>query len=193
MNPTNETPKESAPAPAGGGPGGVMDVRPPEKPQVQAPVSVEVPVDRSTVMHTEPVVAPVPEESVPPANIDDKSPGLSADLLAQATKEVEKKPQTPSELLAAKAAKKKNGAPKVAVLVAIVVALLLSAAAVFAYLKTKDNTPETPATVNQTNQPSAATSADIDEASKEVEDAINSNGSDKDLPESELSEQTLGL
>jgi hypothetical protein len=177
----------AAPPPAGPGVGGVMDVKPTQKPaDTPSPLPIGAPTaERSEAMPQEASTAPPPE--------GDKMPGLSADLLAEAKKAVEGKSSNPNDSSAAHAPKQKSNLPKAAIIVAIVVALLLSAAAVFAYLKTKDGSNNKPTVVNTTNQPSAATTEDVDEASKEVEKTINSVAADQDLPESELSEQTLGL
>jgi hypothetical protein len=200
----------STPTPAAGGIGGVMDVKPRETSDVSSPVAVS-PVERSESMPEEPATTPPAPELYAPGEVHTETPaeptagtgsvsspdganrpGLSADLLAQAKKEVEKKSPDANDLLAAHASKKKGSMPKAAIAVAIVVALALSAAAVFAYLKTKEK-ESTPTVVNTTNQPAAATTNDVDGVTKDVDEAINGTGADQEMPESELSEQTLGL
>ena len=209
VNPTHDDkkPEESGnvPAPEGVVVGGIMDLKPPVKPGVTGPVPAGTPAVQSETVAQEPVAAPAPEAPsdvvtsspsapTPPAAPQAASrPGLSADLLARAKKEVENKSPDSPDPKSAHHKKKKGNVPTAAIVVAVLVALILSGAAVFAYLKTKDGQNKVPTVVNTTNEPAAATTEDVDEVTKEIDKVINETDADKDLPESELSEQTLGL
>jgi uncharacterized protein HemX len=89
---------------------------------------------------------------------------------------------------------KKTGTPIAAIAIAILVAVGLAGVTVYAYMKTQNETKSPYETGSQqTEQPASVTPADVDSTSKEIDDAVNSIDDSKDLPENELSDQSLGL
>jgi uncharacterized protein HemX len=90
-----------------------------------------------------------------------------------------------------KPVKHKSGAPIAAIIVAILVALGLVGVTVYAYMQSNKKTPATTTTTQQTTD--KATTQDVDQASKDVDDSLKSLDANKDFPESDLSDQSLKL
>jgi uncharacterized protein HemX len=93
---------------------------------------------------------------------------------------------------------KKSGSPIVVIIVAIVVALALAGASVYAYMKMqKTNEPDTgvpAATEQKVEETPKVTPNDIDAATKDIDDQLNTTDDTKDLPTAEsLNDQSLGL
>ncbi len=84
---------------------------------------------------------------------------------------------------------KTRSMPLVAVVVAIVIALGLIGLAVFAYFRHKDM----PAGEHHHMSSTEVTTNDVDNTGKDVDNALSSANDNKDLPESDLSDQALGL
>lgn len=170
-----QTPNDSSQA------GQVMDVK-----VTPAPVdSVEATGSNETAPTAQPVA--VTEDSIPgPASQNSEQ---------QAQPESSSTSEPPSNLPAPAAPSgHKAAAPLMAIIAAILVALGLAAVTVYAYMKSQDEAPkstETSQTETQDSVP-AATSADVDQASGEVDEALNAS-EEADFPDSELTDQSLGL
>lgn len=160
----------------------VMDIQPPTpKPQD----------DSTPSLATEPTASP----EVSPTNTatsDVTSPEPAPDPIADASSGANYlTPEThPTQAVAP--TPKKHGAPKAAVAIAIIIALVLAGVTVFAYLKTKNNTP---AGNQQTQESTEApvTTQEVDDTSSEVEEAIDATNDAADLDSNEVSDTNLGL
>ena len=178
---------------------GVMDV---QRPSRAAQASTPSPAPESPAP-IEPVEAPAetPAETAPPA--EDKPPTFDA---AAAQAEADKMPHQDNadpkdphakadHLLAAHAQKKHH--PKMPIVIAAIVALVLAGLAVMAYMNGKHSTKGTGDDHNTTqeHQPSMtpATTQDVDDANKDVDQTTNSVDDAADMPEAELNDQSLGL
>lgn len=95
-------------------------------------------------------------------------------------------PAAPKPLKAPKGSKTPIGV----ILLAIIVGLSLCGLTVFAYMKTKD-TPKINDQSSQTQQ--KATSGDVDDTTKGVDESLKSVDDAQDFNESELSDTNLGL
>jgi uncharacterized protein HemX len=99
-------------------------------------------------------------------------------------------------LIAAHAKKPKSGKPLVAIVIALLVALALAGAAVYAFTQTKDKTHQdgdhtktsTPSTTQDTT-----VASDTDDLQVEADKLATDADDTKDMPESDLTDQTLGL
>jgi uncharacterized protein HemX len=177
---------------------GVMDI---QRPRVQQPASAAPPAAPDAV-EFEPT--PLPAEAKPdpaPEPASQPAPATPEAVAPVApTPPAVDQPAAPhdphQQMLAAHASKK--GAPVVVIVVAIIIALGMAGLTVFAFMKTKDSTKPSGDQSHQEMSSSdnsatkAATTADVDEASKAVDSAIASDEA-TNLPESDLSDQTLGL
>lgn len=88
----------------------------------------------------------------------------------------------------------KSRAPKIVIAVAIIIALGLAAAATVVYLQSREETEplqESDTSWRETVQP--ATTKDVDETTKSVDEALNETDTTQDFPEEDLSDQALGL
>ena len=200
---TNPAPRPSTPVSRP-----VMDVqrpvaRPPlttvgedPKPVVEAPVAVEpdktpeapvvpteAPADTSTAKPSFDVAAAMAEAN--------KTPSGAA---APDAKDAQAAHAQADHLLAAHS--KKGHKPIIPIMIAVVVALVLGAVTVFAYLKTQSHTKGggdvTDTMTHTETQTPAVTSEDVDAADKAVDTAAGANDA-TDMPESDLSDATLGL
>ncbi len=167
--------------------GGVMDVKPPSSSDASA---VDVRVETGASTETAPVVT---EEPVTAADtISDESEAPVGD--ATPTKGTEPDPKSepgndnPMAIPPAPAGTHK-GAPKAAIVVAVIIALALAALTVFAYMKTKNDSKQS---VND-RASSSVTASDVDQASKDLDTSLNKADDTKDFPESDLTDQNLGL
>lgn len=188
MEDKNETP--GAPQPAVPQPGGVMDVQPPKAepslpsaPPVQQPHSQPAsPVTPAPMPDTLPQAQTRPEGSIAPPEhpAADSRPAIEDHA---------------DHLLAAHAASQHHKKPVVAIIVAIIIALALIGLTVLAYLQTKQDThPQADHEPTPTNQPATQnTETTVDDTSAEVNQALTTVDDTKDLPESDLSDQALGL
>ncbi|HTE22612.1 MAG TPA: hypothetical protein VK674_06250 [Candidatus Limnocylindria bacterium] len=200
--------------------GAVMDVQPPRPQSSSAgtpPARPGVASARPTmpgVSVTPAPSAPAPTPDLPtdlpdPADLAPTPPqepasqsGLSPELLAQAQAETNPAAGKPSDgknpLLAAHASHKSKG-PKLVIAIAVVIALALAGVAVYAYMQSKKTDP--PAdhmdmnhTEEQTNQTTpSATNQEVEAAAKELDSTINTKDEAQELPDSDLSESSLGL
>lgn len=93
-------------------------------------------------------------------------------------------------LLTPHASKPKHG-PVLVIIIAVIIAAALIGVTVFAYMQSQDTKKDTDHPAEQTTAP--ATTGDVDNTTKEVDDAVNSVDDAKDMPESDLTDQTLGL
>jgi hypothetical protein len=182
--------------------GGIMDVQRP-KPTDTGPLNQPA--------EPEPGTSFTPASGENPASVPPETPQPSNDPIAPPENESIAKPpesepvdapaHTPDEhtdethpLLAAHATKKHS--PVVPIVVAGIIALALIAVTVFAFLKTKETTtPDGDDHTSPTHQEtsSAATTQDIDDANKEIDQTLTAVDEAKDFPEADLSDQSLGL
>lgn len=195
------------PTPAARG-GGVMDIQRPSARISAAPTPAQA---------VDPASAPTQPEPTP--TVPESEPPKPTPVFTEVPSD-DPEPPKPSKPFDVEAALKESGATPndtngdpaktdhmlpthgshkshhvVPIVIAIIVAIGLTSAAVFAYIKTNqktDNHPETEHTTQPT-QSTPATTGDVDDASKQVDDTMNSANDEKDAPESDLSDQTLGL
>lgn len=190
MEGNNKVQPKPTPAPSGGG---VMDVQAPQL-KSTAPETPPVP---PTASAPGVVPGPVPAPAANSESEDSKKPesGLSPELLAQAeaeTKKSDTKPNAPKI--------PKNRGPIVVIALAIIVALSLAGLAIYAYLQSQESSPTTQPVSDQIGTEDAepaevtpATSQEIEDMSKELDDAINATPEDEEIPDGGLSEDTVGL
>lgn len=103
-------------------------------------------------------------------------------------------PPSPEETKPEPPKSHKSRAPKIVIAVAVIIALGLAAAATVAYLQSREETEplqESDASQQETVQP--ATTDDVDETTKSVDEALNETDTAQEFPEEDLSDQTLGL
>ena len=194
--------------------GNFMDIQAPgPRPSASsAPVASPSPADTSTVIKPkddDPGVTPVAIEATEPVETsvaqtpaeapeapDSPSTGLRPELLAQAQEETNKSEHDKKELLAAHASHKSHG-PKLVIVIAVVIALALSGIAVYAYLQTQKDTKSDKATDTTQHESertvAPATSTDAENAAKEMDETIKATDEAQEIPESGISEQSLGL
>lgn len=86
----------------------------------------------------------------------------------------------------------KAGGPIIAIVSAVVVALGLAAITVFAYLKTQQTDNPAPQQNTSANEPAPAPAEQVDQATKDVDEAINA-ADEAGLDETELTDESLGL
>lgn len=186
----------------------VMDVqRPTARPQ---PTTVGAPTSESPA-EPESEATPPAEPTTPPAETSVESPAAKPSFdIAAALAEADKTPgaaTTPDAAAASEAHSKadhllaahaKTGhKPIVPIIIAVIVAIALGAVTVFAYMKTKNDTrgggdTHTTAPTAETQDSSGATPQDVDDASKAVDGAAGTNDT-ADLPETDLSDNNLGM
>ena len=147
----------------------VMDIQPPQAQSVKAaPTEPEVVAEAST--SAEPTTQP-PEGT---ADQPEAKP-----LVAQVT-----------------AATAKRKAPIATIVVAVVVAVALAAVSVVAFMQTDKKqattSGNTPATTQETAKP-AVTTSDVDAATKEIDDSLNSANDAADFDTKSLSDTSLEL
>jgi uncharacterized protein HemX len=193
----NQPTPPASPAPVRG----VMDIQA-RRPQPDSGTPPTQPVITPPVASSQPpaVAEPLPAPTTPtvpePPAPETSRPGLSPDLLAQAQAETAKPadhdpthPKVP----------KKRG-PTVAIIVAVVVALGLAGVAVYAYQQSQSDKPahdanhmsqDESSTAPSNTQP--ATTSDVDAATKDLDSAIGATSEAQEIPESGLSESSLGL
>lgn len=195
--------------------GEVMDVQPPrpsrgtygsttfsagteQKPSV---AMAEGQVNRETHAQTTESSGAAAAESKPDVPSEDPSDkpnqGLSAELLAQAENETKKPAKDSHELLAAHASRKNRG-QLLAIIIAVVIALALSGIAVYAYLQSReeiDQPSQDANTVQQESESSTqpATSKEVEDTAKELDETINATEESQEIPDSGLSESSVGL
>lgn len=185
---------------------GVMDIQRPRPQQPLTPRRATAPakVESSAPVEEEPAFIPAAEETTPPAApVDTPPPGKKPSIIEQAAAEDAQAADKHSEahdphqqMLAAHASKK--GRPVAVIVVAVLVALIMAGLTVFAYMKTKNSTKPTgdqssqQPTASEKTQTQGATTADVDSVSKEVDNAAAANET-ADIPESDLTDQSLGL
>lgn len=177
---------------------------PPRRPvmDIQAPRPSAAPSQPSVPVTESPAPTPTPAPVEAPQSVEPQKPGLSPELLAEAQKATGTAPDDKSndphhKLLAAHA--QKHHAPRLAIALAIIIAIALAGLTVFAYMQTQNKThtngddghSQNESTTQQTTP--AATESNVDDASKSVDEAINAGDESKDIPESGLSNQSLGL
>lgn len=90
-------------------------------------------------------------------------------------------------------AKHKHGAPVVPIIIALVIAAALAVVTVLAFKSAEKAAAPTTDGTNLTQQESEVTPQSVDDTSAEIDQALNSVDEAADFPESELSDQTLGL
>ena len=165
--------------------GGVMDIQPPKgQPDIWA--------------HDEPTPAPTPTPA-PAAPTPSPEPNLkpsTPEIIAPPEKQTEGLPKHIEEhtdhLLAAHA-DAHHKKPVLAIVVAIIIGLSLIGLTVFAYMQTKDGTKDAGDHGTETHQESGASAADVDDTTKQVDDTLNTVDDTKDMPETDLTDQSLGL
>lgn len=199
--------------------GGIMDIQPP-KPQPKQPETapsevndvpqVSITEGELTTLSTSPESSSVPV-SEPAPNYEQPASSDSAETntenaisSSENPFEVDNKsgvsPSNPDQpednmqpLLAAKPAPKKSK-PKLAIFFAALIALLLIGLSVVAYLASQGPTDGLEnATHSATPNERPVTAEEIDQAQEEVEKAISQTDDNKDFPEDQLSNQSLGL
>lgn len=173
----NENNQENQPSTS---PGQVMDVK-------VTPVPVEPPEDVSTSPFIPTVEAagdPVGTESDVTANEMPNKAGVPVADQYEPTDNFSP-PAAPSG--------HKASGPLFAIIAAVLVAVGLAAVTVYAYINSteKDKKGIDNSQQESTKTP-AVTSQDVDNASNDVDDALNST-EDTDFPDSELTDQSLGL
>ena len=139
------------------------------------------------VASVEPVEAPFEEASnanpqaAPPKNeSSDNTQPTSQSTVPEAQEQDTMVPPAPQN--------HNNGAPVLAIIAAVLVAIGLAAVTIYAYIQSQDTT-ETTQTVNQAPP---VTGEDIDSTEAEVDEALKST-EEADFPDSELTDQSLGL
>ncbi|HTE58685.1 MAG TPA: hypothetical protein VK694_08170 [Verrucomicrobiae bacterium] len=186
---------------------GVMDI---QRPRPQAPLASR-PAPASVKVETpaapadeEPAFIPADEESAPTPVVDTPPPNKRPNIIEQAAAaDAKAAADNPAathdphqQMLAAHASKK--GRPVAVIVVAVLIALVMAGLTAFAYMKTKDSTkttgdhPSQQSAAPEETHTQGATTADVDSASKEVDSAAAANEA-ADIPESDLTDQTLGL
>lgn len=174
----SNTPAEGG-APTPSRPSGVMDVQHPKaQPETTAPLA-------------EPATPPTPPAAV-------SQPEPIEQIIAPPEKQptgLPKHIEEHTDRLLAAHAEAHHKKPVVAIVVAIIVGLSLIALTVFAYMQTKDGTKDTGDTHTETptHQEPKASTTDTDEATKQVDDTLGTIDDTKDLSETDLSDQSLGL
>jgi hypothetical protein len=168
-------------------PAGVMDVQRP-RPQHQD----AKPEDAEHKPAPPPTTIEVSEggEIKPAGNFESehKTPEVIQQHIQEEHKKAEEQQQDAAK------AKHKSGKPVFVILIAVLVALGLAGVAVYAYMQSNDTKSPSTSKSESTSQPAApATSTDVDDAAKDVDEAISSVDDTKDMPESDLTDQTLGL
>ncbi len=212
----NNPPRATSTDPASGG---IMDIQPPKPhpkqpetapsevhdvPQVSitegeltrlstSPESSAVPMSEPAPNYEQPTSSDSAEtntenaisNSENPFEVDNKS-----DLIASNS---DQPGDSLQPLLAAKPAPKKSK-PKLVIFLAVVVALLLIGLSVVAYLASQGPADGLEnATHSATPNERPVTAEEIDQAQEEVEKAISQTDDNKDFPEDQLSNQSLGL
>ena len=167
------------------------------KPVVEAPAPVAAEPDKAP----EPAVVPseTPTETPATKPTFDVQAALAEANNTQASaaepdaKDAQAAHAQADHLLAAHS--KKGHKPIVPIIIAVVVALALGAVTVFAYLKTQSHTKsggDATTTHTESQTPAGATTEDVDAADKAVDAAAGTSDA-TDMPESDLSDTTLGL
>jgi uncharacterized protein HemX len=176
----DKSPEQSSSAPSGG----VMDVKPPETSTPGVP---------PFGISDEPAQKHVGDGAVatPPETKDAKPAEPIGPVDSPHDTPADDYPQPPPHI------EHKSHPPIVAIIVAVVIALALVGVTVFAYMSSKNDTKhegdDHEMTEQQSSQQSAATTTDVDDTSKEVDSTLGSVDENKDFPESELTDQALGL
>lgn len=147
------------------------------------------PVETTLIPNVEAAGDPVTEEAV-------QSAGSSDEVNASTNKSPETNPTTEpinNSSPPNPSSGHKTGAPVAAIIAAVVVAVGLAAVTVYAYISSNDKAANTTDTnQNETSNSPAVTEQDVDETSNEVDGALNST-EETDFPDSELTDQSLGL
>lgn len=190
---------------------GVMDVQRPrvQGPIARRPVTPVTPAVTPPEAQAEPVPSPVepaqpatppvdsvatPEDNPEPTPKPTPEPTVS-DAPVAAPEPVPS--AAPEHSLLSAQASHKSDKPIAVIIVAVLVAMSLIAVTVFAYMKTQNDThPEANHTTTSpggTHQQAAVTPNDVDTTSKEVDQTLSSLDDAKDFPDTELSDQALGL
>lgn len=138
--------------------------------------------------------APAPTPVMPPEHTDSKA----GDLYPPASTPADVPPSEPAgeqhHNHDAPELPKHSGTPVVAVVIAIVIALALAGLTVFAYLKTRNTSPDTNTTTTQpSTTASKATTKDVDNTSKDMDTALSSVDDTKDFAATDISDTALGL
>ena len=111
---------------------------------------------------------------------------------APATPAANQTPAASPLAIDSKQAPKKSGRPIGIIILAILVALGLAGAAAYMYLQSKDKPAANEHTEHQTTEEDASAET-VDEATKEIDDSLNSLDDDQDFNGSSLSDTDLGL
>lgn len=174
-------------------PGGVMDIQPPTKPiassQVGAPESSPTEINSMPQEQAEENINNQPPVADEPAPASDQSPESTEWSEVDAGNQSEASEKDLQPLLAAQPASKKSK-PKLAIFLAVFVSLLLIGLSVLAYLATQDGIDSTESNLNSTPP---ITIDEVNQASEELEKAVNQTDDQADFPENELSSQNLEL
>jgi len=193
---------------------GVMDIQPPRSQAPSSPIPVMRPQQTQVnTLSTDPLqdsgntAPPAPQvvEGPPSPRAETPRPGLSQELLAQAESETSgvnhsgHSPDTKNPLLAAHASHKSRR-PIAAIAIAVVIAIALASVAAYAYMKSQKDKDHaaTPDTTHQEHTEDAmaaqsATTQEVEDAAKELDSTINASDESKEIPESGLSEGSIGL
>ncbi len=173
---TRPTNNQTAPASSGG----VMDVK---APQPQAAGVPPLPGSRAEEPLTS---APLPDET--PAPEDTIAPPESEHIMPS--------PPDHAEHLLAAHANPKNHPPLAAIVIAVIIAVALVGVTIFAYLSTRDATHQQDddhTAQQESTEQAAVTTTDVDDATQDVDSTLSSVDDAKDFPESDLTDQALGL
>jgi hypothetical protein len=184
----NEENQIASPVPAAGQ---VMDVQPPK--------ATEVPVAEAAV---EPAPEATISEEMPPAQPPEETPTETPATTGEGTDQpASGDPAAPPDEKSPLAIHGKEQPPKhgpqrpvVSIVIALLVATLLSAAAIFVYVKTQDGgTDKAGPAANQQPAETEAAPQDVDQATQEIDDTLNQADDDAELSEDDLSDESLGL
>lgn len=87
----------------------------------------------------------------------------------------------------------KASAPIAAIVAAVLVAIGLAAVTVYAYQKTQNDSKATITNKNTTQTEVKSTAKEVDQTVKEIDDTLTTTDDAKDFPDSEITDQSLGL
>ncbi len=175
--------------------GPVMDIQPPKPAADNTPIpepaagTVIAPPPAADVTE-EPDTSPDQPKEAPPETASTESP-------AEAPKSDTAGPSNPdpSNPMAITntlpAVKKKGSAPTIVIIVAVVIALGLCALVISIYFKSKGDTKKT--ANSNTSQRATVSPEEVDQALSDTDTALSQLDDSKDFPDSELTDQTLGL
>lgn len=131
-----------------------------------------------------PLIPTVEADGDPPVNNQDNPVESTPSLPEQPANEAPA-PQMPP-------APHKASAPVAAIVAAILVAIGLAAVTVYAYQKTQ-NDSKAAKTNTSTQTELKSTAKEVDQTAKEIDSTLTTTDDAKDFPESEITDQSLGL